>query len=62
MFDKDGNGEIEYDELVKLLHGDQVATVATKEMIENAIARVDKKGKGTVDFEDFKKMMSQCGD
>ena len=62
MFDKDGSGAIDYDELVVILNGGQFPNSGTKQMITEIIKKIDKSGKGSIDFEDFKAMMVKCPD
>jgi len=62
MFDKDGSGAIDYDELVVILNGGQFPNSGVKQMITEIIKKIDRKGKGCIDFDDFKAMMVKCPD
>jgi len=57
MFDQDGSGKIDRDELHTLLAGDQFKDVYTKEQLDYAIKEVDDNGDGEIDFEEFLLMM-----
>ena len=57
MFDKDGSGKIDSDELLQLLAGDEFKDVYTQEQLNQAISEVDENGDGEIDFEEFMLMM-----
>ena len=54
MFDTDGSGKIDNTEVLELLQGDQLSSLATKEAIAKALKEIDDNGDGEVDFEEFK--------
>ena len=60
MFDTDGSGSIDNDEVIKLLQGDELAGLASKEAINKAMKEIDANGDGEIDFEEFKLMMKMC--
>lgn len=60
MFDTDGSGSIDNDEVLKLLQGDELAGLASKEAIAKALKEIDANGDGEIDFEEFKLMMKKC--
>ena len=53
MFDKDGSGKIDKEELISLLNGDGLANNVPKEQLEAYIKEVDNNGDGEIDFEEF---------
>ena len=53
MFDQDGSGKIDRNELHQLLAGDQFKDVYTQEQLETAIKEVDDNGDGEIDFNEF---------
>ena len=53
MFDKDGSGKIDKDELIKILQGDDSKETITKEEATAWIAEVDLNGDGEIDFDEF---------
>ena len=57
MFDRDGSGKIDKDEICKLLHGEDLQKLVSQDSIEKAIREVDQNGDGEIDFEEFKQMM-----
>ena len=57
MFDTDGSGKIDSNELNTLLSGEEFKDVYTAEQLAEAIAEVDKNGDGEIDFEEFMQMM-----
>ena len=57
MFDKDGSGKIDYNEIGALLSGEEFKDVYTKDQLERAIKEVDENGDGEIDFEEFVTMM-----
>lgn len=50
MFDKDGSGQIDANELLELLGGDEFRNMYTTEQLNAAIAEVDADGNGEIDF------------
>jgi calcium-dependent protein kinase len=60
MFDKDGSGMIDNDEVIELLQGDQLDGIISKSAIKEAMKEIDKNGDGEIDFEEFKLMMKMC--
>lgn len=57
MFDKDGSGKIDQNEIATLLSGDEFKDVYTKDQLARAIREVDENGDGEIDFEEFVTMM-----
>lgn len=55
LFDKDGDGNISPDELGEVLRS--LGQTPTKSELVDMINEFDSKGKGTIDFEDFKKII-----
>lgn len=60
MFDKDNSGSIDQTEVVELLNGDELKSLASKEAIQTALKEIDANGDGEIDFEEFKQMMIKC--
>lgn len=58
LFDKDGNGSIEADE-IKAVLGD---SKMSPEQIEKIIREVDENGDGSIQFEEFQNMMKKLGE
>ena len=57
LFDKDGNGSIEADE-IKAVLGD---SKMSPEQIDKIITEVDENGDGSIQFEEFQHMMKKLG-
>ena len=57
MFDKDGSGQIDSNELLELLAGDEFRGMYTQAQLDAAIAEVDVDGNGESDFQEFMQMM-----
>ncbi len=57
MFDKDGSGKIDQQEIGALLSGEEFSYVYTQQQLKAAIDEVDKNGDGEIDFEEFMTMM-----
>jgi len=60
MFDTDHSGKIDNDEVIKLLQGDELKSLASKDSIAKALKEIDANGDGEIDFEEFKAMMKLC--
>lgn len=60
MFDKDGSGKIDNNEVLALLNNEELQGLASKEAIAKAIKEIDANGDGEIDFEEFKIMMKKC--
>jgi calcium-dependent protein kinase len=60
MFDKDGSGKIDNEEVLQLLQGDELKSLASKDAIKAALKEIDENGDGEIDFEEFKQMMKKC--
>ena len=56
MFDSDGGGSIDNDELINLLNGEEISQFCSKAAIAEVLEEVDD-GDGEIDFEEFKKMI-----
>lgn len=54
MFDKDGSGQIDNNEVVELLSGEELKGLASREAIGIALKEIDSNGDGVIDFEEFK--------
>lgn len=57
MFDRDGSGSIDKQELHLLLAGEEFKDVYSEDQLKAAIAEVDENGDGEIDFEEFLHMM-----
>lgn len=60
MFDTDGSGKIDNEEVKDLLNNDELKNLASKEAIQTALEEIDQNGDGEIDFEEFKEMMKKC--
>lgn len=60
MFDKDGSGKIDNEEVVALLNGDDLSNLVSKDAIASAMAEIDENGDGEIDFEEFMAMMRKA--
>ena len=60
MFDTDGSGKIDSQELNVLLSGEEFKDIYTAEQLAEAIAEVDNNGDGEIDFEEFMAMMKKA--
>ena len=50
MFDKDGSGKIDNQEVLELLNGNELKGLASKEAISAALKEIDANGDGEIDF------------
>lgn len=57
MFDVDGSGKIDNEEVVALLQGEGIGNIVPAEAIKSAIAEIDEDGDGEIDFQEFMQMM-----
>jgi len=62
MFDKDGSGKIDNDEVIALLQGEDLSTYVSKDAIGQAINEIDQNGDGEIDFEEFMEMMKKASE
>jgi Ca2+-binding EF-hand superfamily protein len=53
MFDKDGSGKIDNDEIISLLQGDELGSLVSKDAIQKALKEIDTNGDGEIDFDEF---------
>ena len=53
MFDKDGSGKIDKDEIRELLAGEDMSNIISKDELERYLNEVDENGDGEIDFEEF---------
>ena len=60
MFDVDGSGKIDNEEVVALLSGDGIGNNVPKEAIKKAIQEIDVDGDGEIDFQEFMTMMKNA--
>jgi len=60
MFDKDGSGKIDNEEVVALLSGEDLGTHVSKAAIMQAMKEIDENGDGEIDFEEFMQMMKKA--
>ena len=60
MFDKDGSGKIDKDEIRQLLCGEDLTNVVSKEDLEKYLAEVDENGDGEIDFQELQLKMGKC--
>ena len=60
MFDKDGSGKIDKDEIRELLAGEDMSNIISKDELERYLNEVDENGDGEIDFEEFQMMMEKC--
>lgn len=60
MFDKDGSGKIDKDELMQLLQGQDMENMVPKDQLLAYVKEVDENGDGEIDFDEFRLMMEKC--
>ena len=60
MFDKDGSGKIDNEEVVALLQGDDMSNIVDKADIMKALEEIDGDGDGEIDFDEFMAMMQKA--
>ena len=60
LFDKDGSGKIDSEEVVALLQGDELGNLVSQDAIGKAMAEIDENGDGEIDFEEFMAMMKKA--
>ena len=60
MFDEDNSGKIDNEEVIKLLSGDDLSNLVSKDAIGKAMAEIDANGDGEIDFEEFMEMMKKA--
>jgi len=53
MFDKDGSGKIDKEEIRELLAGEDMSNIISKDELERYLNEVDENGDGEIDFEEF---------
>ena len=56
MFDRDGNGKIDDEELMSIMH--TLGVEASKEEVGELLRSADKDGNGTIDITEFITLMS----
>lgn len=57
MFDTDGNGSIDREELLRLLSGDEFKDLYSEDQLAAVIREVDQDGDGQIDYNEFFRMM-----
>ena len=60
MFDKDGSGKIDKNEIISILQGEDMENMIPKDLIAQYIQEIDQNGDGEIDFIEFQEMMSKC--
>ena len=62
MFDTDGSGKIDSNEVIALLSGEDMTSFVSKEAIDGALREIDANGDGEIDFEEFMTMMKRAAE
>jgi Ca2+-binding EF-hand superfamily protein len=62
MFDKDGSGKIDNEEVIALLSGEDLSSHVSKTAIASAMKEIDQNGDGEIDFEEFMAMMKKASE
>ena len=62
MFDTDGSGKIDSQEVIALLSGDDLTNLISKEAIDQALTEIDENGDGEIDFKEFMLMMKKAAE
>lgn len=60
MFDKDGSGQIDNEEVIALLQGEDLGNFVSKDAISQAMKEIDENGDGEIDFDEFMVMMQKA--
>jgi len=60
MFDRDGSGSIDKNELCQILQGEGMEGLVPKDELMRYIQEVDNDGDGEIDFDEFLVMMEKC--
>lgn len=60
LFDKDGSGKIDNDEVIALLQGEELGNLVSSNAIATAMKEIDQNGDGEIDFDEFMAMMKKA--
>lgn len=60
MFDKDGSGKIDKNELMTILVGEDIEGHVGKDQLLTYLEEIDQNGDGEIDFQEFQEMMAKC--
>ena len=60
MFDADGSGKIDKEEVKALLQGDELQNLCSSDAIKTAMKEIDTNGDGEIDFNEFMQMMEKA--
>ena len=60
MFDRDGSGKIDNEEVINLLSGEDLTNFVSKDAIQVAMKEIDENGDGEIDFSEFMLMMKKA--